>query len=112
MPGNIRELQNVVERGVILCEEETFSVDETWLQRKSSQPVGRLTSRSGILAEDKKEFADRERKAIEAALAECHGQVSGRAGAAAKLGLPRQTLESKIAGLGIHKSRFKVPPPA
>jgi len=111
-PGNIRELQNVVERGVILCEEETFSVDETWLQPKSSQPGGRLMPRSGILADDKKEFADRERRAIEAALAECHGQVSGPGGAAAKLGMPRQTLEWKIAALGIDKRPFKMPPPA
>src|SRR5579862_3715119 len=111
-PGNVRELQNVVERGVILCEEETFSVDETWVQRKSSQPAGQLLSRSGVLAEGKSEFADRERKAIESALAECQGRVSGPGGAAAKLGIPRQTLESKIAGLGIDKSRFKVSPPA
>ncbi len=111
-PGNIRELQNVVERGVILCEEETFSVDETWLQPKSSQPGGRLMPRSGILADDKKEFADRERRAIEAALAECHGQVSGPGGAAAKLGMPRQTLEWKIAAFGIDKRPFKMPPPA
>ncbi len=111
-PGNVRELQNVVERGVILCEEETFSVDETWLQRKSSQPDGQLLSRSGFLAEGKSEFADRERKAIEAALTECHGRVSGPGGAAVKLGIPRQTLEWKIAGLGIDKSRFKVLPPA
>ena len=111
-PGNVRELQNVVERGVILCEEETFSVDETWLQRKSSQPTGQLLSRSGVLAEGKSEFADRERKAIETALTECHGRVSGPGGAAVKLGIPRQTLEWKIAGLGIDKSRFKVPPPA
>jgi formate hydrogenlyase transcriptional activator len=110
-PGNIRELQNVVERGVILCEEETFSVDETWLQPKSSQPGGRLMPRSGILADDKKEFADRERRAIEAALAECHGQVSGPGGAAAKLGMPRQTLEWKIAALGIDKHPFKMLPP-
>ena len=110
-PGNIRELQNVVERGVILCEEETFSVDETWLQPKSSQPGGRLMPRPGILADDKKEFADRERRAIEAALAECHGQVSGRGGAAAKLGMPRQTLEWKIAALGIDKHPFKMLPP-
>src|SRR6202161_2468795 len=57
-PGNIRELQNVVERGVILCEEETFSVDETWMQRKSSQPAGQLLSRPGVLAEGKSDFAD------------------------------------------------------
>ena len=62
----------------------------------------------GVLAQEKKEFADRERKAIEAALAECQGRVSGPRGAAAKLGIPHQTLESKIATLGIDKRRFKV----
>jgi PAS domain S-box-containing protein len=110
-PGNIRELQNVVERAVILCEEETFSVDETWLQGKGNQRSGRLVPRTGALADDKKEFTGRERTAIEAALAECHGRVSGPHGAAAKLGIPHQTLESKIASLGIDKRRFKVQPP-
>jgi formate hydrogenlyase transcriptional activator len=107
-PGNIRELQNVIERAVILCEGETFSIDETWLRRKSNQASGRAVSRAGILVEDKKEFADRERKTIEAALAECHGLISGPRGAAAKLGIPHQTLESKIASLGIDKRTFKV----
>jgi len=107
-PGNIRELQNVVERALILCDEETFSVDETWLQRKSNEVRGKSTSSKGILAEDKREFAFRERKAIEAALAECNGRISGPQGAAAKLGIPHQTLESKIASLGIDKGRFKV----
>jgi formate hydrogenlyase transcriptional activator len=107
-PGNIRELQNVVERAVILCDGETFSVDETWLQRKSNRSSGPILSRSGILADDKKEFADRERKSIEAALAACQGRVSGPEGAAAKLGIPPQTLDSKIAILGIDKRRFKV----
>jgi PAS domain S-box-containing protein len=107
-PGNIRELQNVVERAVILCDEETFSVDETWLQRKSNEVRGKSTFSNGILAEDKREFAFRERKAIEAALEECSGRVSGPQGAAAKLGIPHQTLESKIASLGIDKGRFKV----
>jgi formate hydrogenlyase transcriptional activator len=106
-PGNIRELQNVIERAVILCEGETFSVDETWLQPKSSQPSGLVIPRAGMLAKDKKEFADRERKVIEAALAECRGRVSGPDGAAAKLGIPPQTLDSKIASLGIDKRRFK-----
>ena len=108
-PGNIRELQNVVERAVILCDGETFSVDEVWLQRKSTEPSGLLQiSPAGILAAGKIEFADRERKAIEAALAECQGRVSGPHGAAAKLGIPHQTLESKIANFGIDKRRFKV----
>jgi formate hydrogenlyase transcriptional activator len=110
-PGNIRELQNVVERAVILCDRETFSVDETWLPRKSNQVPGVRFPRAGVLAEDKKEFAGRERKAIEAALEECQGQVSGPGGAAAKLGIPRQTLEWKIASLGIDKRRFKVRSP-
>jgi len=110
-PGNIRELQNVVERAVILCEGETFSVDETWLPRKSTQVSGRQVSGAGVLADDRKEFAERERKAIEAALAECQGRVSGLHGAAAKLGIPHQTLASKIASLGIDKRRFKVRPP-
>src|ERR1700738_1744173 len=108
-PGNIRELQNVVERAVILCDGETFSVDEVWLQRKSTEPSGLLqVSRAGILAAGKIEFADRERKAIEAALAERQGRGSGPHGAAAKLGIPHQTLESKIANFGIDKRRFKV----
>src|SRR5215813_5715357 len=107
-PGNIRELQNVIERAVILCDEETFSVDETWLQRKSNQPPRPVVSPAGILAKDKEEFAFRERKAIEAALTECQGRVSGPRGAAAKLGIPHQTLESKIRSLGIDKRRFKV----
>ena len=107
-PGNIRELQNVVERAVILCRGETFSVDETWLPRKSSQLSRRPVSPAGVLAQEKKEFADRERKAIEVALAECQGRVSGPRGAAAKLGIPHQTLDSKIAALGIDKRRFKV----
>src|SRR5271170_5038350 len=63
-PGNIRELQNVVERAVILCDGPTFVVDETWLQRKSTQMTGPRGARRGVLAEDKRQFADRERKAI------------------------------------------------
>jgi formate hydrogenlyase transcriptional activator len=107
-PGNVRELQNVIERAVILCDGGTFSVDETWLHRKSNQSSGPTISRHGVLDDEKKEFADRERKAIEAALAECQGRVSGPHGAAAILGIPHQTLESKIASLGIDKRRFKV----
>ena len=110
-PGNIRELQNVIERAVILCDGGALSVDETWLQRKSNQASERVVAHAGVLAKNKRELAEREKRAIELALAECHGRVSGPEGAAAKLGIPHQTLESKIASLGIDKRRFKVRSP-
>jgi len=104
-PGNIRELQNVIERAVILCEGETLSVDEKWLRRDTK--VAGNSSQHGVLAEGEKAFAKREREAIEAALAESRGRISGPDGAAARLGIPRQTLDSKIESLGIDKYRFK-----
>jgi formate hydrogenlyase transcriptional activator len=104
-PGNIRELQNVIERAVILCESEALSVDEAWLQRKTNR--GRTISPAGALAQGEKELSARERDLIEAALAECQGRIAGPHGAAAQLGVPRQTLDSKIASLGIDKRRFK-----
>ena len=93
-PGNIRELQNVVERAVILCETDIFVVDESWLEGETEE----LSQHEGLLI-----LEDREVEMIEAALAESHGRISGPAGAAAKLGIPRQTLESKIRRLGIDK---------
>ena len=99
-PGNIRELQNVIQRAIVLCESETFSVDETWLKRERHRLSGSVVPLDATLAEHEKDI-------IEAALADCGGQVSGPTGAAAKLGLPRQTLESKITALGINKHRFK-----
>ena len=99
-PGNIRELQNVIERAVVLCDRETFSVDETWLKPEGHRLSGSVVPLGTALAEHEQEI-------IEAALADCGGQVSGPTGAAAKLGLPRQTLESKIMALGIDKHRFK-----
>src|SRR6266571_4079383 len=99
-PGNIRELQNVIERAVILCESDTFTVEERWLQREAPP-------RSGPVVPLVVARAEHERALIEAALSECRGRVSGPAGAAAKLGLPRQTLESKIKALGIDTQRFK-----
>jgi formate hydrogenlyase transcriptional activator len=99
-PGNIRELQNVVERAVILCETDTFVVDESWLKRESAD---------SSLDEGLSALADREVEMIEAALAESHGRISGPSGAAAKLGIPRQTLESKIRRLGIDKYGQKRP---
>jgi formate hydrogenlyase transcriptional activator len=98
-PGNIRELQNVIERAVVLCDSETFSVDETWLKR-DGQRSGPAVSLVAALVENEKEL-------IENALAACQGRIAGRSGAAAKLGIPRQTLESKIKSLGIEKHRFK-----
>jgi formate hydrogenlyase transcriptional activator len=109
-PGNVRELQNVIERAVILCEEDTFSIDESWLCGKSDRTGDSVLLRSGVLAEDEREFSNHERKVIEAALEACRGRVSGPSGAAAKLGIPHQTLESKITKLGIDKRRFMGPP--
>jgi formate hydrogenlyase transcriptional activator len=94
-PGNIRELQNVVERAVILSETDTFFVDESWLKLESAEsrePRERIST-----------LSDREVETIEAALADCHGRISGPSGAAAKLGIPRTTLESKIKRFGISK---------
>ena len=99
-PGNIRELQNVIERSVVLSETETFSVDESWLSRTSSSAQAAHTTLS-------KKPALQEKEVIEAALAETKGRVSGPNGAAAKLGIPSTTLESKIKSLKINKHQFK-----
>jgi len=98
-PGNIRELQNVIERAVILSETDTFAVDESWLKRESTDFRRPHESLSGS--------ADREQEMIEAALAGSRGRIGGPFGAAAKLGIPRQTLESKILRLGIDKYKHK-----
>jgi DNA-binding NtrC family response regulator len=99
-PGNIRELQNVIERSVIICDSENLSVDETWLGRRAL-PVD---SRTLPLAE---KLAAQEKEMIEAALTESSGKVSGPLGAAAKLGIPQSTLDSKIKSLKIDKTRFR-----
>jgi DNA-binding NtrC family response regulator len=100
-PGNIRELQNVIERSVIVCETESFSVDESWL---SGQPLGKESKTPDNLS---LKIANQQKEMIEAALRESAGQVFGPNGAAAKLGMPRSTLESKIRSLKINKNRFK-----
>jgi transcriptional regulator with GAF, ATPase, and Fis domain len=103
-PGNIRELQNIVERAVIVSDTDTLFVNEKWLR---PTPAASGTPRDGLSA-----LAEREVEIIEAALAESQGRISGRAGAAMKLRMPRQTLESKIKRLGINKRGHKVPWPA
>ena len=98
-PGNIRELQNIVERSVILCTGDTFSIDEAWLSSQAPLRAGG----SGPLPAT---LQDQEKEMIEAALAKSRGKVAGPRGAAAKLGVPASTLESKIRQLGIEKRRF------
>jgi PAS domain S-box-containing protein len=99
-PGNIRELQNIVERSVILCESETFVVDESWLTGGFDP-----SDRTGPTL--LKISPSEEKKAIEAALADAQGRVSGPTGAAARLGIPASTLDSKIKALNINKHRFR-----
>jgi formate hydrogenlyase transcriptional activator len=100
-PGNIRELQNVIERSVILCETEIFSIDENWL------PQLPLTAESKQQVELPRRLLVQEKDMIEEALKTSRGRVFGPMGAAAKLGIPRSTLESKIKSLKIDKNRFK-----
>jgi formate hydrogenlyase transcriptional activator len=95
-PGNIRELQNVIERSVILCDTETLAVDEAWLSSTSESLCGPQPQRiSG------------EKERIEAVLAECRGRISGPNGAARKLGIRRTTLESWITKLRINKFHYQ-----
>jgi PAS domain S-box-containing protein len=103
-PGNIRELQNVIERSVILCETEIFSIDESWLPKQPSltEPKNRMELPRSLLAQEK--------EMIEAALKESRGRIFGPKGAAAKLSIPRSTLESKIRSLKIDKNRFRTQP--
>jgi len=97
-PGNIRELQNIVERSVILCSDDTFSIDEAWLPSSSIRADG-----SDALPQT---LQGQEKDMIESALAKSRGKVAGPRGAAAKLGIPPSTLESKIKQLRIDKRRF------
>lgn len=101
-PGNIRELQNVIERSLIVCETETLAIDESWLASSHptllihTPPPGQMLSKKA-----------REKQTIEAALAESEGRVSGPSGAAIKLGMAPSTLDYKIRNLKINKNQFK-----
>ena len=101
-PGNIRELQNVIERSVILSPGEVFAVDDVWLLKESSQATSRGATRAPSGREPRTE-----REIIEAALVASRGRVSGPSGAAATLQIPPSTLEHKIRALKIRKSQFK-----
>ncbi len=99
-PGNIRELQNVIERAVILCDGATLSINEGIMHRENFETLRPSTALSETLMNTETEM-------IEAALKECRGRVSGPLGAAVKLGIPRSTLESRIKSLQIDKHSFR-----
>jgi formate hydrogenlyase transcriptional activator len=103
-PGNIRELQNVIERSVILSSADVLSVEESWLPREKSSPASRREASSSLGRPIEQRS---EREIIEAALSAARGRVSGRSGAAAKLGIPPSTLDHRIKALKIRKQQFK-----
>jgi formate hydrogenlyase transcriptional activator len=97
-PGNVRELQNVIERSVIICDTDEFTVDESWLSTGPARESPHALSST---------IAGHEKTIIEDALRASGGRVFGPSGAAARLGIARSTLESKIRTLGINKNRFR-----
>ena len=101
-PGNIRELQNVIERSVILSSTDVFAIDESWLPKQSVRARSRTAASAPSRGEPRSE-----QEIIEAALVACRGRVAGPSGAAAKLGVPPSTLDHRIKALNIDKARFK-----
>jgi formate hydrogenlyase transcriptional activator len=100
-PGNIRELQNVLQRAVILCEDGTISIEDAWLRRGAGGKGKAPVALDSFLMKQEKEL-------IEVTLEKTRGRIAGPEGAAEKLGVPRSTLESKIRNLSIDKHRFRV----
>jgi DNA-binding NtrC family response regulator len=105
-PGNIRELQNVIERSVILTFGDVFSVDELWLSHETSRPNSVVEA---LRTPNTTGASLTEREIIERALADTRGRVSGPSGAAAKLRIPPSTLATRIKALKINRSKFKFP---
>ena len=101
-PGNIRELQNIIERSVILSSGDVLSVDEMWLCKQAPESTSPVELPPALKVEGRSE-----REIIESALAETRGRVSGPSGAAAKLRIPSSTLATRIKALKINKHRFK-----
>jgi DNA-binding NtrC family response regulator len=101
-PGNIRELQNVIERSEIQSAGEVFAIDELWLFTESRPSASGISAAAPVQGKPQ-----RERERIEAALAESRGRVSGPSGAAAKLGVPPSSLDHRIKALNINKKQFK-----
>jgi PAS domain S-box-containing protein len=97
-PGNVRELQNVIERSIIVCDGDEFAVDESWLSTRTAAASGSTLTSA---------LSTREKAMIEDALRASGGRVFGPSGAAARLGTPRSTLESRIRALKINKNRFR-----
>jgi formate hydrogenlyase transcriptional activator len=98
-PGNIRQLQNVVEHSAILCDDPVLKISAELIVER--QP-GQVTS-SRLEATLNKS----EQHLIEKALEETEGRVAGPSGAATRLGVPASTLESKIKRYKIDKFRYR-----
>jgi DNA-binding NtrC family response regulator len=106
-PGNIRELQNIIERSVILSSGEALSVDEMWLSKETSRPASPASRVEASPRLNRDAEPRSEREIIEAVLAETRGRLSGPSGAATKLKIPPSTLANRIKALKINKKQFK-----